>query len=451
MKRTLSFFMVVLIVLTVFSLSGCKFSVVSADKLIRPPKSGAEIENAIEEFVGESILFKSPVSSTSEYNSPLTLIDLDSDGTEEAVVFYTTTSNDTSVHLNVLKHINDEWTSIGDFSGYGNNIESLSFRNLSANMSQYDIVATWSYIDSKVLTIHKVSGTGRRAKLKSVCNESYSTMGYVDVNRDGLYEIFIISGDFADKSKVPVAKVIRVEKYNILNIGMTSLSRDIAGFMNSYCQELSNDNVSMVAVYDFVNTNGVYGTDIVYWDCNLSSLNVMRVDSETNAAFSTTRNIQVASTDINADMYIDIPVQEQIIGSTVDNSMHNSVITYTKWCELIPESDGIKLKRIGDYRLYFTERDYFEINDAWLRNITVARNTKNDSWSVMSYNPEYAAMVSELLIVRNVTQDSVEEFVQNGYKQLSSNSTDGKVIVYMITDEGSLFGINDNDIVSINL
>ncbi len=451
MKRTLSFFMVVLIVLTVFSLSGCKFSVVSADKLIRPPKSGAEIENAIEEFVGESILFKSPVSSTSEYNSPLTLIDLDSDGTEEAVVFYTTTSNDTSVHLNVLKHINDEWTSIGDFSGYGNNIESLSFRNLSANMSQYDIVATWSYIDSKVLTIHKVSGTGRRAKLKSVCNESYSTMGYVDVNRDGLYEIFIISGDFADKSKVPVAKVIRVEKYNILNIGMTSLSRDIAGFMNSYCQELSNDNVSMVAVYDFVNTNGVYGTDIVYWDCNLSSLNVMRVDSETNAAFSTTRNIQVASTDINADTYIDIPVQEQIIGSTVDNSMHNSVITYTKWCELIPESDGIKLKRIGDYRLYFTEKDYFEINDVWLRNITVARNTKNDSWSVMSYNPEYAAMVSELLIVRNVTQDSVEEFVQNGYKQLSSNSTDGKVIVYMITDEGSLFGINDNDIVSINL
>lgn len=451
MKRTLSFFMVALIVLTVFSLSGCKFSVVSADKLIRPPKSGAEIENAIEEFVGESILFKSPVSSTSEYNSPLTLIDLDSDGTEEAVVFYTTTSNDTSVHLNVLKHINDEWTSIGDFSGYGNNIESLSFRNLSANMSQYDIVATWSYIDSKVLTIHKVSGTGRRAKLKSVCNESYSTMGYVDVNRDGLYEIFIISGDFADKSKVPVAKVIRVEKYNILNIGMTSLSRDIAGFMNSYCQELSNDNVSMVAVYDFVNTNGVYGTDIVYWDCNLSSLNVMRVDSETNAAFSTTRNIQVASTDINADTYIDIPVQEQIIGSTVDNSMHNSVITYTKWCELIPESDGIKLKRIGDYRLYFTERDYFEINDMWLRNITVARNTKNDSWSVMSYNPEYAAMVSELLIVRSVTQDSVEKFVQNGYKQLSSNSTDGKVIVYMITDEGSLFGINDNDIVSINL
>lgn len=451
MKRTLSFFMVVLIVLTVFSLSGCKFSVVSADKLIRPPKSGAEIENAIEEFVGESILFKSPVSSTSEYNSPLTLIDLDSDGTEEAVVFYTTTSNDTSVHLNVLKHINDEWTSIGDFSGYGNNIESLSFRNLSANMSQYDIVATWSYIDSKVLTIHKVSGTGRRAKLKSVCNESYSTMGYVDVNRDGLYEIFIISGDFADKSKVPVAKVIRVEKYNILNIGMTSLSRDIAGFMNSYCQELSNDNVSMVAVYDFVNTNGVYGTDIVYWDCNLSSLNVMRVDSETNAAFSTTRNIQVASTDINADTYIDIPVQEQIIGSTVDNSMHNSVITYTKWCELIPESDGIKLKRIGDYRLYFTERDYFEINDMWLRNITVARNTKNDSWSVMSYNPEYAAMVSELLIVRSVTQDSVEKFVQNGYKQLSSNSTDGKVIVYMITDEGNLFGINDNDIVSINL
>ena len=451
MKKFMSFLMLLVIALTMFSLSGCKFSVVSADKLIRPPKSGAEIENAIEKFVGESILFKSPISSSSEFNSPLTLIDLDSDGTEEAVVFYTTTSNDSSVHLNVLKYINDEWVSIGDFSGYGNNIESLSFRNLSMNMSQYDIVATWSYIDSKVLTIHKVSGTGRRAKLRLVCNEAYSTMGYVDVNRDGWYEIFIISGDFADKSKVPVAKVIRVEKYNVLNIGMTSLTRDIVGFRNSYCQELSDDNISMFVVYDYVNVDGIYGTDVLYWDYKRLCLDVMRVDAATNAAFSTARTVQVSSTDVNADTYIDIPVQEQIIGSTVDNNTHNSVITYTKWCELIPESDGIKLNRITDYRLYFTEKDYFEVDDLWLRNITVARNTKNDSWTIMSYNSEYAAMVSELLVVRLVSQDNVEEFVQNGYKQLSSNSTDGKVIVYKITAEGSAFGITDNDIVSINL
>ncbi len=451
MRRKIEACTALFLVSVLLFLSGCKLSVVSADKLIRPPRSGAEIESAIEELAGESITLKTPSNPDSEFTSPLTLIDLDSDGVEEAIAFYTTASNNSSIHLNVLKHISEQWVSIGDFSGYGNNIETLSFRNLSKDMNQYDIIATWSYIDSKVMTIHKVSGTGRRAKLKLVCNESYTSMSYVDVDADGLYELFLISGDFADKSKIPVAKVIRVDKYNILNIGMTSLSRDIVAFENSFCKDINNEKISMISVLDYQNSDKEYGTEVLYWDTERSCLDILRVDGETNAAFSTLRSLSILSNDVSGDAFVDIPVQEQIIGSSVNEKMYNSSLTYTKWCELVVEDDVIKLRQTGNHRLYFTDKDYFDVDPLWIPQITVTRNTSNETWTIETYNPENLDETKTLLVVASIPQENIDRFISSGYKQFSSYTADNKVFVYKITEDGLAFGISENNIVSVNL
>lgn len=451
MKNRLRILALIMLVFTVISLGGCKFSVLSAEKLLRPPKSGAEIEDAIEKFAGESIILKNPVSSSTDFSSSLTLIDLDYDSTEEAVVFYSTTSNETGVHMNVLKHIGDEWVSIGDFSGYGSNIESLSFRNLSKDINQYDIVTTWSYIDSKVMTIHKLVGEGRRADLRLVCDESYESMGYVDVDKDGFYEIFLINGDFSDKSKVPTAKVVRIDKYDVLNIGMISLSREIVGFENAYCQEINDENIPMIAVYDYVNTDGLYGTDVVFWDANRSCLSMMQVDKTTNSAFSTLRKIPVLSGDINADTLVEIPVQEPIVGSSLNEKMYNSALNYTKWCCLKPTEDGIRLEQSGDYRLYFTDKDYLEIEKSLISDITVSRKTKSDVWDIMTYNRENLEEKTNLVTVRNVSLEEVDRYVSSGYKQLSSYSADNKVIVYKITEDGKALGFNESNLVNISI
>ena len=451
MKKKVRIITMFVLFVVVLSFGGCKFSVLSADKLLRPPKSGAEIEDAIEKFAGESIVLKNPVSVSTDYLSSITLIDLDYDKTEEAVVFYSTTSNETSVHMNVMKHVGDEWISIGDFSGYGSNIESLSFRNLSKGVNQYDIVTTWSYIDSKVMTIHKLVGEGRRAELRLVCDESYETMAYVDVDKDGFYEIFLINGDFSDKSKVPTAKVIRIDKYDVLNIGMISLSREIVGFVNSFCQETNNEDIPMIAVYDYLNTDGLYGTDVVYWDKERSCLNAMRVDRSTNSAFSTLRSVSVMSGDINADTYIEIPVQENIVGSSLDEKRYNSVLTYTKWCSLIPEGDGIKLEQSGGYRLYFTDKDYLEINASLLPDVTVSRNTKSDVWNIMSYNKNNLEESKVLVSICNVSLEDTDRYISSGYKQLSSNSTDNKILLYMITEDGKNSGFIENNLANISV
>ncbi len=450
MKNAIRFLALLSMIIAVFSMAGCKLSVMSAEKLLRPPKSGAEVEKAIEDYAGESVILKNPVNASSEFTSSLNLIDLDYDGTEEAVAFYTVASNETDVHINVLKHIGDEWVTIGDFSGYGSNIDSLSFRNLSKGMRQFDIVTTWSYIDSKVLTIHKVVGEGRRADLRLVCDESYESMGYVDVDKDGYYELFLINGDFSDKTKVPTAKVVRIEKYDVLNIGMISLSREIVGFVNSYCQETNNESIPMISVYDYVNADGMYGTDVVYWDSRRSSLNLLHVDSVTNSAFSTLRSIPVLSCDVNADTFVEIPVQEPIVGSSVNEKMYTSALTYTKWCRLVPSGEGLELDEVKNYRLYFTAGDYLETEKSLLSKITVSRNTKDDVWYIVTYNPENLESAEVLAVVRNVTHENTDKYLTDGYKQLSSTA-DNKAIVYKITEKGKSFGFGDSDFVNANI
>lgn len=451
MKNKLRITALFLLLLMVVSMSGCKFSVLSADKLLRPPKSGAEIEDAVEKFAGESIILKNPISSSSDFSSSLTLFDLDYDSTEEAVVFYSTVSNENSVHMNVLKHIGDEWISVGDFSGYGSNIESLSFRNLSNDINKFDIVTTWSYIDSKVLTIHKLAGEGRRTDLRLVCDEAYESMGYVDVNKDGFYEMFIINGDFSDKTKVPTAKVIRIDKYDVLNIGMVSLSRGIVGFINSFCFELIDEDIPMMAVYDYVNSDGFYGTDVVYWDSNRSCLNVMQVDKATNSAFSTLRTLPVMSGDINADALIEIPVQEQIVGSSVNEKMYNSGLTYTKWCRIIPTESGIKLEPVGNYRFYFTDKDYLDVSKSLVPKITVSKNTSNNVWYITTYNKENLEENKVLVAVKSVSLEDADKYISSGYKQLSSNSVDNRVLVYTITEDGNKMGFNESNLVNISI
>lgn len=451
MKKYIRFLSLFLLTAITFSFSSCKLSVVSAEKLLRPPKSGIEIENAIEDFAGESIVLKNPVNSSSEYTSSITLADLDSDGEEEAVVFYATTSNETSVHLNVLKRISDEWVSIGDFSGYGNNIETVSLKNLSKDMTSYDIVTTWSYIDSKMLTIHKVSGSGRRSELKLVCDMPYASMGYVDVDKDGFNEIFLINGDFADKTKVPTAKIVRIEKYNIINIGMISLSREIVGYINSYCQEIKDENVSMIAVYDYVNSDGYYGTDVVYWDNESSSLNLMHVNSADNSAFSTLRELPIYSNDVNADTFIEIPVQEPVVGSNVTGNTDNTILSYTNWCNLVPTENGIELEKCCNSRFYFTDKDYLDVDNDLADKITVSRNADKDSWSVLTYSPDISQVNKVLLNVRIVNRDEHDDLIDDGYKQLSSPGNENKFILYKISDVGRAMGIEDEDLVNIKL
>ena len=88
MKKLISICLVLIICL---SFSACDFSINTVDTLMRPPKLSGEsslLQKAFEESVSDinGVIMKTPVSG--QYRSSYLYFDLEKDGEQEAIVFY---------------------------------------------------------------------------------------------------------------------------------------------------------------------------------------------------------------------------------------------------------------------------------------------------------------------------------------------------------------------------
>ena len=92
-----------------FLLSGCDTILFSSvDNLMRPPKISGEINsqlmNAFEASVGGQYSLKYPLSG--DYQSPCVMYDMDNDGTDEAIIFYSPENESTTVRLAFYPSVN---------------------------------------------------------------------------------------------------------------------------------------------------------------------------------------------------------------------------------------------------------------------------------------------------------------------------------------------------------
>lgn len=100
MKRTL--WLLALCAVLLLGLSGCDLYQPDVDSLLSPPVLSAlqnEVDLALQDVVGEDFKLRYP--SGGSYRSPYIFSDLDGDGAEEAVVFYTA-GEEPLVYLQVL-------------------------------------------------------------------------------------------------------------------------------------------------------------------------------------------------------------------------------------------------------------------------------------------------------------------------------------------------------------
>ena len=91
--------------------AGCSPMETNVENLIVPPKLEGEmrpVQEALEASVGRDITLRYPVSG--EYHSAIVMKDLNGDGTDEAVAFYSTTADSTvMMHINVIAKGQEGW------------------------------------------------------------------------------------------------------------------------------------------------------------------------------------------------------------------------------------------------------------------------------------------------------------------------------------------------------
>lgn len=340
----------------------------SADQLMTPPNNrgeDAEVTEALQDFLGadyKKMTLKYP--SEGNYRSAYIKRDLNRDGAEEVLVFYTLQS-DATVRFNLLQEKKEKWVSIYDEAGYGNNILSVDFSDLNGD-GQAEILLGWSPFDNssaKTLSVHSFSEDG--TTLDTLVNQTYSYMSPVDMDGDGLEEILLIKADTGEEAPekastenrtsgnptagtVAYAGLLKMNSSGTVStVGTeTKIDGSVSAYGNLSVQKKDGQTVAFLDAYK--GTDAMV-TEVLWWDAEQSRLVAPFTpkDSLTNA--ETFRTPAVPATDLDGDGYIDIPVMkgEPATASSEDTDVAVPISLTTWYNYEGPNATGLTVHAYG--------------------------------------------------------------------------------------------------------
>lgn len=285
----------------------------SPSEIISPPSlygQNAEIQSAFEDVVGDTdISLQYP--NQGEYRSAFVLYDLDGDEENEAIVFYSRKSDETTARMNILDFIDDEWTSVYDDVGYGGNILSVEFQDLNLDGSM-ELVCCWSLYGSdasKVMSVHSIKRTDDKVEgLVPLLNQPYSFASIGDADGDSKNEVFVAWLDLTDTDmpKAYASLFKCKEDGTISQIGQNvALDATISSYASIKIQNVDGVPVAFIDAYKGENS---MITEIIWWDSEKKTLVAPFIDENSFTNIKTLRTPAIPSLDIDGDGKIEIPI-----------------------------------------------------------------------------------------------------------------------------------------------
>ena len=173
--------------------SGCTVFETDTEALMKPPVFTEEQEKlnaALTEVIGEDYVLKYP--KTGEINSAFLFEDLDGDGTEEAMAFYSVL--DEITRINVLKKDGEDWVSVYTAPGFYGEIKSADFINLDEKGKA--LVLKWGQ-EAGIYTY-------KSERLETVFHASCDGIDFADVDGNGFEEILVFCGTPMGKTNLNI-------------------------------------------------------------------------------------------------------------------------------------------------------------------------------------------------------------------------------------------------------
>lgn len=422
-----------------FLFSSCNSSDIirPVGSLLSPPLYYEEYESLVEAFnnkVDKDVLFSSPKKG--EYRSAFIVEDIDSDGDEEALVFYKDSLDSTVTRMHYLNFADERWISRGDFSGYGNEVEEIKITDMDGDGNS-ELIVIWSISgvsSSSVMSVYRTSGAFD--EYKEIANETCSLCEVVDIDGDSKKEIFFISQSSVAGVSQRTAKVMKLSGSSFVLTGETKVDPNISSYSSLKTEKTSGDAPLRIYIDAFKGESQMI-TELVYWDKEKSELCAPLLDIETMSNNSTLRYEPIASADINNDGIIDIPVQTEILSSGDDYSTTDTeAIYFTKWLDY---SDG-EMNIVADTLVNYNDGYMIYLDDNE-RNTTGIRNYRAQSCWVVYRTDSLGESVGELYSVLKIDKERWESEDLSAYIPITEK--DGGVVCAYITKSGAKLGVDE--------
>lgn len=430
----------VLVMMSLFLLTGCSHTKTGIDQLIAPPKLSSqqsEIFAALEQSEGKNINLKYPKKG--DYTSAFLINDLDNEITEEAIVFYETQNSQTAslpLKVSVLDQRNGEWISTYDTAVEASEVEKVDF--VTVNETTYIIIG--------------FNQGGQGEKLVKLYNYSEGKLNEISSTRCNNYEVFNIDGSGATELITLTTKALGA---NQKNSSATVYSIGISGLV-----ELSHTDMDP-NVTEYVNVNGgklSTGVPALYLDGSKSSSNlsteiltfqqgklenlVYNQIPELNIVDETVRYAGSLSLDLERDSVFLVPNIEPALG--YEKSPKHQAEIYTDWYEYDPYSRHFNHSQRSyiDYNLGFI----FTLPKNWHNTVTLQKNVNDNEVLFYEFSDNIYNDSQKLLSIKVVKKaDYNQTSINNTHRPLKDNGQ--LMYLYKIYDTGGDLEISEAQII----
>lgn len=352
---------IIVFILTALFATGCSVTE-SPEELTAPPRLEGDKEGikvAIKEYLPQNT--KPIIPPTDDSGSYIKLIDLDGDGKEEALVFYTLEQDDNPIRILVLKKKKEKWVNISEIKVEGQELERVEFKDLDGDKGQEIIIGTRvKYETDKDLIVYTMD----KGDLKPLFDNSYDEIIIDDLNDDGLTELMLFKLNRESEESLG-------ELYKCLNGKMTQID-----------QISFNDKAEInYAAYDYIYETSkgiILSTSIDETIVNVylmkvrdgKLVNLLKnglVQNEKQESIET-----LTPRDIDGDGVIEIALPNKL-----QEGANKDLINWaTEWYSYDGEK-GLELKALNYYDEKLNFR--FDLPLKWKDQLTITNLTKNEN------------------------------------------------------------------------
>ena len=407
-------------------LSGCSPITLSVEDLMRPPQlseNQRQVHDALMAALGTSdsnVSLRYPRSGSNR--SAFTFFDLDGDGQDEAMVFYTLADAPDEFYINVMEQGEQGWYSVYDIPGVGSGVESVEFAPVT-NTDGRDIIIGWAAEENDIglLSVLRYQDN----KLESLYQSRYTKYTTTDLDRDGLLELLTVT--MSGSGGKPFASLISRRDGTLmavsnlpLNINMTSFSQLYAGWINSSEQGLVVDG------YEGQN----FATELLVIKNELLTLPF--AEGADFYSDIVRRQGVVYSRDVDQDGTLELPFQRVAPGKTG--------LYFTDYCRV---EEDLQLQSVATAFVSDSEGYIFYLPEEWIDGVTVSRS-KSGEVVFGEYDAQTGMQGRDLLHIRVYSEkDYQDKFDIERYKKIGQR---GNFLYYANVVEGNELSITQSQV-----
>lgn len=402
-------FVLLLTVSFLWSLSGCNGLTMDTEQMIRPPQLTGEMKE-IDQALSGGVkgAYKLLYPSAGDRRSAIITEDVDGDGILEAFAFFTKEAERTAnVSIALVRQIEGEWQLQAQQSVEAGGVECVEFCDLDGSGWKSILVGLEVFGGTdKLLAVYNTTD----GKLSQRMKQQYNNFLCCNLDEDDKNEIFI-------ESISPTDGLHRAALFSLTEEGITELStclldKTVKTVGTVTLSELSS---GQPAIYmDEAKGTGAI-TEVVYLSKGM--LTNPLLDAEIGENIRTLHAATLTSTDINMDGTLEIPVSIPL--PVLPGTEEWESLSITGWFSFNGERLDVKQRTFVNA----SEKYMITFPEKWTDKILLKRDADKRSLTVYTVDTSTQTLGESLAVVRAFTEEQWNKARREGtaYKEISRN------------------------------